>query len=363
MRAYVVMPCLNEEDSLAAACSSLGFSHESFFPDDVRLVLVDNGSTDTTKEIMQQVLRRSPFGTVFITKESERGFVPPRRHGVEVAMKLADDDGVETTNVLIVQADADTVYRPGYLEGLTIAAETAGPQVLLHARTDAPAEFATNHFEYQALCEHTDAAMQALYVPETEDVILDDKVCAFRLSDYLSWGGYRREYESNGEEIHAETSRLYLRGKTRGGRLLHVDVSAEPSRRKVLESPALYFATSGFPHGSAWAARWRLSYTGQDTFDAFYISNANLKEAIFQRQAHNLVLFGVLPAWIARSLSLRTIPLALEARLLPILQVLPALDRTTIWDAPGHVIWTALQLIEAHRAELQEYLLKHTLPL
>ena len=57
MRAYIVMPCLNEERELVATCASLGFGPGVATDNpDGTLVLVDNGSTDRTPELMQKTV-------------------------------------------------------------------------------------------------------------------------------------------------------------------------------------------------------------------------------------------------------------------------------------------------------------------
>jgi glycosyltransferase involved in cell wall biosynthesis len=58
----VVMPCLNEQDGLAASCRSLGFGSAQLPPERCLLVLVDNGSTDSTLDICEGL--RSEIGEV-----------------------------------------------------------------------------------------------------------------------------------------------------------------------------------------------------------------------------------------------------------------------------------------------------------
>ena len=55
---------------------------------DARLVLVDNGSTDNTLDVADQIKAESADCSVVIGSETERGYVPARAYGVIVASEL-----------------------------------------------------------------------------------------------------------------------------------------------------------------------------------------------------------------------------------------------------------------------------------
>lgn len=362
MHAYIVMPCLNEERELVAACASLGFGRGAAAEKpDGTLVLVDNGSTDRTLELTRDIQRTSPPGAVEFTHEPERGYVPPRRRGIDLVTQLVLEEGLVAKDVLILQADADTQYQPGYVAEMCAASEKAGPQALLEGRAEAPPEFTHEHPAYQALCEQVNASVRALCVAEADDVIIDDKISAFRLADYRAWGGHAREYDLQGQEIHAETSRLFLRAKANSARKIIVEgATAQPSRRKLYESPGLYFATTGFPHGTEWVACWRHAYAEIDSFEALHQAHPLVHEAILLRQCHDLILFGVLPLWVGHALGTLASTDALGARLAPLLKLLPPLTRDQLRHTPGLVLCTALQLIERQLPQLKSYLAENT---
>lgn len=362
MRAYIVMPCLNEKRELVATCASLGFGPGAAAEKpDGTLVLVDNGSWDGTPELMRHIQQTSPPGAVELTHEPERGYVPPRRRGIDLVAQLAIADGLIAEDVLVLQADADTQYQPGYVAEMLAAGGAADPQTLLEGRAEAPPEFTLQYPEYQALSEQVSASVRALCVAEADDVIVDDKICAFRLADYRIWGGHTREYDAQGQEIHAETSRLFLRAKPDGARKIPVEGAvAQPSRRKLYENPGLYFTTVGFPHGAEWVARWRRAYAGINSLEALHQSNPLVHEAILLRQCHDLILFGVLPLWIGHALGTLATTDALEARLAPLLKLLPPLTRDQLRHTPGLVLCTALQLIDMQLPQLKSYLAENT---
>lgn len=364
MHAYIVMPCLNEERELVAACASLGFGPDAAAErSGGTLVLVDNGSSDRTLELMRDIQQASPSGAVELTYEPQRGYVPPRRRGIDLVAQLALEEGLIAEDVLILQADADTQYQPGYVAEMRAVCEAAGPQTLLEGRAEAPPEFALEHSAYQTLCEQVSISVRALCFAEADDVIVDDKISAFRLADYRVWGGHVREYDPQGEEIHAETSRLFLRAKSDGARKIIVEEAvARPSRRKLYESPGLYFATNGFPHGAEWVARWRRAHAGIDSFEALHQSHPLVSEAILLRQCHDLILFGVLPLWVGQVAGTLSTTGVIGARLAPLLHLLPPLTRDQLRHAPGLVLWTALQLVEKQLPQLRIYLAQNANP-
>ena len=304
--AAVVIPCLNEAETLSATCSSLGFAPGEPPPQRAVLILVDNGSTDSTFAIAEELKRALPDGAVAVVTESERGYVPPRARGNATAAELAAEQEIALTEVLILQADADTCYRPGYVDAMRHASQVAGPEVMLDGCMAWPPDFAERHLPFLDLCDETDASYQMLLSEQAaDDVIFDDKVSAYRLADYYRWGGHHREWETAGDEIHAETTRLYMRARSMGAqRRLCDDALAWHSPRRLLADPAFSFATAGFPRGDRFRSRWMDRYKGPDTIDAFSerASRSLITLAVSARQAHLRGLFHLLPINVVTAL-------------------------------------------------------------
>ncbi len=151
-----------------------------------------------------------------------------------------------------------------------------------------------------------EAAAAGVMLDAEFDVVVDDKVAAMRLSDYFAWGGHRREWANDGDEVLAETTRLYMRARLRGGHRCRAEAFAWTSLRRVIQDPGLAFATAGHPRGPRWRAKWSRSYIGPSTLPKF---NAALSpEATIQlvhaRVMHLVGLFRLLPAWTAASTGL-----------------------------------------------------------
>lgn len=302
MMTAVVMPCLNEQLTLKRSAASLGFGSGDLedFPDAV-LIMVDNASRDGTRAIMSEIQHASPPGAVIVCDEAERGYVPPRVKGIAAAAHVAESRMLQPDELLILQVDADTYYDPGYICAFQESAGAFPSDILFEGVTHPPDRFLSGHPGFQRLADETDAALAPWMADDDSNVIIDDKVSAFSYRSYLSWGGHRREYDSLGREIHAETSRLYLRGKLTGAKYRRVTAAtAAPSRRKILRNPIRHFATAGLPRNEAWWRDWSMSYNGPRTLNAFESPNALslLKAPITTRTAHLIGMFNLLPTLV-----------------------------------------------------------------
>jgi hypothetical protein len=251
---------------------------------------------------MKDIQERSPDGSVFIVSEEERGYVPPRHRGVLKAREIAVAGRILEQRLLILQADADTKYSVGYVAAMRNAVRGRIGNFLVEGVSHPLPEFDPSYQAYRALSERIDAPLQRLLVDECHDVIVGDNISGYMLRDYFAWGGHRREYNRNGDEIYAETSRLYIKAKLLGARKLKVpDAIGYHSRRKIIQNPVLHFATAGFPRELSWCAAWNRSYAGPNKLEAFANVDIEreLQHASFIRQAHSLTLFGLLPVHIA----------------------------------------------------------------
>ena len=304
MLVVVAMPCLDEEGGVERVCRSLGFGSSAERPGvESLLVLVDNGSRDGTLSAMERVAAGSPTGSVRVVQEPSKGFVPARHRGALEARRVAGERGVAEDQVLLLQADADTVYMPEFLATMARCSSYAGVGALIEGYSEA--EPTSEAFAaYRRLEKMLDAAVADALLDGQFDVVVDDKVAALRLSDYFAWGGHRGEWANDGDEVLAETTRLYMRGRLLGGRRCRAEAFAWTSLRRIVEDPGLAFATAGYPRGPRWRAKWSGAYVGPSKvqeFDAPLSPNAAV-QLVHTRVMHLVALFRLLPAWMAASL-------------------------------------------------------------
>lgn len=350
MLSFVVMPCLDEVGVVADAIASLGFIAEGGCPLGTHLVVVDNGSTDGTLRLLHGI-RDGSRAPIHVVSEPVRGFVPPRRRGVEEAHAVAHAMGAVERDVLILQADADTIYRDGYVATMRdVAATSEG--ALFEGSTKPPADFVRDHADYLIAQRIVDEHTEPLDAEDEDEVVVDDKVCAFRLSDYLGWGGLFEEWAKTGDAIHAETTRMFIRARLRhGARKVRVNLAgAMPSRRKIAQDPWLQYATVGFPREASWTTSVRATAGAPVGVDEFSSSVLEGKqgEAVFLRRAHQLALFRFLPALIARAggrEAFRPMP----PDVLSALAALPSRSGEEIAQAPGRTLLDVLGLIQRRR--------------
>lgn len=344
-----VVPCLNEELLIEAGACSLGFGAcDTPAAEDTFLILVDNGSTDDTLPTLRRIADASRPGSVRIVIEPEKGFVPARHRGASVVAELAEEIGVAPKEVLILQADADTIYLPGYARAMWQALDRR-EGFLLEGAMKRPADFDSAHPEYRDLERSVDSSLEEAGVPDDDEVIVADAVCGYLLADYLRWGGHFRERHPKGGTVHAETTRLFLRAKLAygAGKIRVNPAQAVTSRRRILEDPALHFATSGFPREEPWLSRWRRRHQTRWTVDEFArsIRHPDVVEACFYRKAHGIALFALLPWVVGRA----TNPVAFDPadeRATRLLELVPRFSVEELIDRPADALISVLDTID-----------------
>ena len=333
-----------------STCLSLGFGGGAAPPQTV-LILVDNGSADNTVAVMREI-RQHHVSVVLLGQTLERGYVPPRHLGALIAKAFADEQGLASEEILILQADADTIYDDNYVPSMKAAA-FAAPHDLIEGVARADEAFLQAYPGYHSCCALADAAVSRFAIAEADEVVIDDKVAGYRLSEYVRWGGHKREFNAQGDEIHAETSRLFIRAKTLGaGRTRAGDALAYPSRRKILADPLAAFATCGFPREQGWRTRWALDHPTGLPLDAFNCADpgTDLMGAVFIRQVHFLILYALAPIRI--QLALGRFGRASVSRS-PLVQLLDevAIDADVLRTHPGR-LFDALFALADQRPQL-----------
>jgi hypothetical protein len=290
----MVMPCLNESKSLRNTCQSLGFGLGQITDSQGEvLVIVDNGSSDDSLTIAKEVAQNSPIGTVLLAVEEDRGHVPARAKGVAIAQEHV---GAE----FIVQVDADTEYEPGYTKSLWAAGRAHGQGTLVEATMAWPLDFLERNARLvKVIAEQDEVSSNTCGV----DVVVDDKGCGYWLQDYELWGGHVREYWSSGEEMLAETTRLFIRGLVQGARRALVDgATARHSTRNWTRNAELEFASAGFPMPPSWQEQWTRS-GGENLMANLDFHHDRPPAEVRMRRKVLVALFEELPRFIGESIN------------------------------------------------------------
>ncbi|WP_415060894.1 glycosyltransferase [Flavobacterium sp.] len=111
MKYYIIIPTFNEEKFISLTLQSL--VEQTVLPS--KVVVVNDGSTDKTREIVQSFVEKYTFIS-FVNKTSEAIHLP----GSKVIQ--AFNKGLETIDDnydFIVKADADLIFPPNYFESIS----------------------------------------------------------------------------------------------------------------------------------------------------------------------------------------------------------------------------------------------------
>ncbi|MBK7918045.1 MAG: hypothetical protein IPJ94_17670 [Chloroflexi bacterium] len=179
------------------------------------------------------------------------------------------------------------------------------PTTLVEAYFQYPPEFKDTYSGFVDLCVRTDNLFAKLFADEQYDVIVADATSGYRLSTYFEYGGHQREFTQVGDEIHAETSRLFMRFKGRGAIRIRVENAyATHSVRKIIKDPLLEMATAGFPREEAWYKRWREQLSSPSSLNELMMntSHPNVAQAMNLRVRHAIGIFAILPTHFFRAL-------------------------------------------------------------
>src|SRR3546814_10726599 len=117
---------------------------------------------------MGEIQRAAP-DRVILANESERGYVPPRHRGALVAFEQAKQNGQSLSDVLVLQADADTRYGPGYVDAVRDAAQ-ATPGAIIEGVAHAPPDFVADHPGYHRLAEEVDRVTDRFAADEAYEI-------------------------------------------------------------------------------------------------------------------------------------------------------------------------------------------------
>jgi len=356
---FVVMPCLNEERTIADVCRSLGFDRiNKNILECTSLIVVDNGSTDGSKRILLEMQEGYGHIRFYIVDEPERGYVPARHRGVLLAREIASVHGWDLKTVWILQTDADTIYKEGYVSTMLEHIQVCAPHIFLEACVGYKPSSMKNLSQYFALCQFVDSAI-APHLPllSTDEIIVDDKVCGYNLEMYFRWGGHKRAYLADGDELHAESTRLYMAAFAQGAVKSSIATAlGYHSVRKIEQNPLRHFATAGFPFPSSYPLEADLLPHLVQKFNSNDKLTEQLLPYVTQRVLNELALFVVLPLHVFRTAD-RELSSASTELVAFIEQHLIKRSLLELASSPATLLTDAFNFTAQYRATVLSYLL------
>lgn len=111
----VVIGAFNEEKNIGQILQSLSVQKtdkgEEIKNDLFEIIIVDNNSTDKTREVVEKFKKEHPKLNLFLISEKEKGVIPPRRRGFRYAIEKNKD--IKT--LFLAGTDADIIVNEKWI--------------------------------------------------------------------------------------------------------------------------------------------------------------------------------------------------------------------------------------------------------
>jgi glycosyltransferase involved in cell wall biosynthesis len=222
----VVVPFFNEQDEIEGLFMNLATQTDlSGRPLDrslVRVIFVDNASTDDGRSRLEGLVRAHPALNCLVVDEPVKSHIQARIAGIRRAL-----EGEGPAHPVLVNIDADTRFAPTWIADIVRHFADPSCDVLVYSGFFPPAfwrrvpalvhayyrDVGTIFFHPDTIAEFELDAGRALF---SESLFRDfgrlpsDCGFALRKTVYVAAGGYTREYDDSGTEVLGEGWRLKL---------------------------------------------------------------------------------------------------------------------------------------------------------
>jgi peptidoglycan/xylan/chitin deacetylase (PgdA/CDA1 family) len=239
----IVIPAYNEEKYLGRCLESL---KEQDYSGEYEIIVVDNGSTDTTAEIAKSL------GVVVIPCFDKKGVFNARKVGANAAR-----------GGIIAQADADTIYPRDWLRRITDQFASHPEAVAVAGRFfySEPPSWSKIEYVSRDLINRLTVALFG------KPWLISGATFAFRRRAFLKVNGYNGlSYSADQYGIAGRLSRL---GKVLYNRDLHVWTSS-----RAVEKPFFFIFVDVLVHLNRWATHIVRYYT---TIAQEYINETRIR--------------------------------------------------------------------------------------
>jgi|GEM_PF-4962546 len=263
MSITIIISVLNEERNIRKTLRSLERQTDAAgkpLPvDDYRVLVVNNGSSDKTEEITEEVAKESRI-RIRQVHEPCRNIISARLAGVR---EVEQNPDYSRTRILAF-CDADVAIPPGWINSMLANFEGKDTDVLSYNGAF-PHDF---WIRVPRLARRYLSELGTLFFPEETrrlyaaggtKVKLTPRIFSdftrppsggfysVRLAAYKAAGGYRREFTHEGRELDGPTWRLYASLLRNGARLKFIpDIEMINSERRLLCAPEKFFGLQNY---------------------------------------------------------------------------------------------------------------------
>jgi len=260
MSVDLVIPAYNEAAVLPALFANLAAQVDAAgrpLPRGAwRLVVVDNASTDDTREWVAELAKDPRHPETLLVVEHEKGVVPARIHGSDYVLRPAE----RLRFPFVVHADADNLFPRTFIDdvrrqlaagSIDVVSRVGYQPAAFWRRVPSVArrqyrEIGTLHFDDETMRELGFENTRALFTRRIfEDFRFVPHQCGLAITKEVlaRAGGYQREIRPDGTELLGEARNLLYRLARSGARLGFV---ASPgivlNARRLLSEPEKLWA-------------------------------------------------------------------------------------------------------------------------
>jgi peptidoglycan-N-acetylglucosamine deacetylase len=236
----IVIPALNEEKLLPNCLKSL---RNQEYRGDFEIIVVDNGSTDSTADIARN------FGARVIRADKEKSVFYARQAGAD-----------EARGDIIAQADADSIYPKDWLKKIAERLASHPEAVAVAGRFFYFERFIWSWFEL--MFRHLANMLTSAFL--SRPLIISGATFAFRRRAFVSLGGYR------GLHYYADQYGIASRLKQLGKILYDKDLRILTSARSV-RKPSLVLLLAVFINFYRWGIYLINSHINAPNIDSIIV--------------------------------------------------------------------------------------------
>lgn len=261
----IIIPAYNEEENISTTLKSLvnQFDQEGNPLDKncYQIVVVDNGSSDKTANIVKNLQKTSAKPKIHLIRESTKGVVAARITGYNFVIK-----NQKITSELLASGDADITFHPKWVYEILKTFEKEGADVISNAGC----------FQHDFWIKVPNLAQRYLdevgtifFNPETIDWLnvkgkkflfteqifwdfvrpVTDGCFAIRKEAYIKAGGYTREFldEQKTQEVYGEGWRLVFKLERMNTKIIYLNKAPySSSPRRLLEEPEKFLGNQSY---------------------------------------------------------------------------------------------------------------------
>lgn len=261
----IIIPAYNEEKNILTCLASLNeqydLDNKKINKDLYQIVVVNNQSTDKTKEVVNDFIRVENNPKCFLIESEIKGVVPTRITGYNYVI-----NNYEITTDLLASGDADINFHKNWVYHTLLNFEKHNPDVISCAGCfpdsfwiKVPTLVKKYLSEIGTIFFNIDTIKRLDLVGKnfkfTNQIFNDfgrpvtDGCFAITKKAYLKAGGYKREFETNDptKEIYGEGWRLvFVIEKMNGNIYYQKDAYYESSPRRILEEPEKFLGAISY---------------------------------------------------------------------------------------------------------------------